>query len=358
MFDYSKPETLGLQFAPGAETYTIFRPEEKTDHYGNGVVLMPFKGFLYAQWQSSAKDEDAPDTWVAYSRSSDGIHWLKPVKLSPKFNKGICTGGGWWVYGDTIVAYLNLWPSRQDVPKGGYTEYRISTDGINWSNPEHVLDNNGKPVNGIIEQDPHALPGGRIIDAFHMQPGLKVSPFYTDDPFGISGWTKGYMKNLPFNGSVSRELEPSWFYRSDGAVVMIFRDQAGSFKKLASVSTDRGVNWSSPVVTDMPDSRAKQCAGNLPDGTAYQVNNPSGNKSRIPLVIILSKDGKFFNKAYLLRSGGDDLQPLRFEGKYKRPGYSYPKSMIWKNYLYVSYSTNKEDVQLTRVPLKNLIQQK
>ena len=49
--------------------------------------------------------------------------------------------------------------------------------------------------------------------------------------------------------------------------------------------------------------------------------------------------------------GPSDLQPLRFEGRYKRPGYHYPKSVIWKDHLYVGYATNKEDVELTRVPL-------
>ena len=55
----------------------------------------------------------------------------------------------------------------------------------------------------------------------------------------------------------------------------------------------------------------------------------------------------------LLR-GGADLQPLRFPGKYKNPGYDYPKSVLWKGWLYVGYAANKEDVQLTRVPVKSL----
>ena len=354
LFDRSEPETLGLSFAPGTESFTIFRPDINSDKYCNGVVLIPFKGYLYAQWQSSAKDEDAPDTWVAYSRSPDGRTWSKPKVLVPKRKNGINTGGGWWTDGKTLVAYINVWLNSPGVPKGGYTEYITSSDGIIWSAPKPVLDNEGNPVNGIIEQDPHALPDGRIIDAFHLQPGLVVSPFYTDDPLGISGWTKGNMKNLPFKGTVSRELEPSWFYRSNGTVVMIFRDQVGSYRKLASVSKDGGETWTTPVLTDMPDSRSKQSAGNLPDGTAFQVNNPSGNKSRIPLAIILSKDGKIFDKAFLLRAGGTDLQPLRYKGLYKRPGYSYPKSVVWRNYLYVSYATNKEDAELIRVPLNSL----
>lgn len=165
----------------------------------------------------------------------------------------------------------------------------------------------------------------------------------------------GNMENLPYDKpGMSRELEPSWFYRDDGAVVMIFRDQAGSFKKLASVSYDRGENWSNPLIINTPDSRAKQSAGNLPGGTAFMINNPSGNKSRFPLVITLSDDGFYFDRAFLLRAGGDDLPPMKNQGKYKRSGYSYPKSILWKNFLYTGYAENKENVVLTRIPLANL----
>jgi hypothetical protein len=200
------------------------------------------------------------------------------------------------------------------------------------------------------------LPSGRLITAFHIQPGLIAKPFYTDDSLGVSGWTAGKMKNLITNNKyMSREIEPSWFYRKDGAVVMIFRDQNSSFKKLVSISLDKGLTWTTPTLVDTPDSRVKQSAGNLPDGTAFMVNNPSGNKNRFPLVITLSKDGFLFDKAHLLRSGGKDLQPMRFKGTYKRVGYSYPKSVIWGDYLYISYATNKEDVELTRIPIASLL---
>jgi hypothetical protein len=85
------------------------------------------------------------------------------------------------------------------------------------------------------------------------------------------------------------------------------------------------------------------------------VNNPSGNKNRFPLAITLSNDGFIFERSYLLRSGEEnDLQPMQFKGKFKRVGFSYPKSVIWQNYLYVSYATNKEDVELTRIPISSL----
>jgi predicted neuraminidase len=151
---------------------------------------------------------------------------------------------------------------------------------------------------------------------------------------------------------LSREIEPSLFRQGD-CVVMIFRDEDLSFRQLAARSCDRGETWTTPALTDMPDARAKQSAGNLPDGTAYLVNAPNTDRPRIPLAVTLSADGRTFDRSYLLRGQGY-LQPLRFEGQYKRPGYHYPKSIVWNGFLYVAYAANKEDVQVTRVPLTSI----
>ena len=100
--------------------------------------------------------------------------------------------------------------------------------------------------------------------------------------------------------------------------------------------------------------RTKQSAGNLPDGSAFLVGNPVKRRSRYPLVVTLSEDGRVFDRAWLLRAGGDALQPLRYPGRYKRSGYSYAKSAVIGGWLYVAYATNKEDIEITRVPVDAL----
>lgn len=362
LFRQGSPD-LGLAPVPGARTFTVFVPTERTDRFSNGVVLIPFRGRLYAQWQSSARDEDSADTRVAYSVSGDGETWSPPAVLAPAGEGGLMrSSGGWWTDGRTLVAYANVWPKGFQSGAGGYAEYRTSRDGRTWSAPRRVLGADGRPVEGVIEQDPHRIDG-RVMTAFHLRPGMVAKPFFTDDPLGVSGWTEGRMENLPRAASadaaaphekrLSREIEPSLFRRADGCAVMVFRDEDLSFRQLASESCDRGVNWTPPVVTTMPDSRAKQSAGNLPDGTAYLVNAPNADRQRLPLAVTVSADGRLFDRSWRLR-GQADLQPLRFEGKYKRPGYHYPKSVVWKDALYVGYATNKEDVQVTRVPLEAL----
>ena len=360
LFQAEAPD-LGLTPAQGTQTFTVFAPSEATDRFSNGVVLTPFKGRLYAQWQSSARDEDSPDTWVAYSLSDDGETWRTPVALAHAGEAGVMrSSGGWWTDGETLVAYVNVWPDGFQSGAGGYAEYRLSRDGETWSEPRRVMGADGRPVEGVIEQDPHLI-GGRLMTGFHMRPGMIAGPFYTDDPLGLTGWTPGRMQNLPRDASgaaaehekrLSREIEPSLFQRDDCAV-MVFRDEELSFRQLASESCDRGVSWTTPVLTDMPDARAKQSAGNLPDGTAYLVNAPNTDRPRIPLAVTLSDDGRVFDRSFLLRGAGD-LQPLRYEGQSKRPGYHYPKSIVWNGALYVGYATNKEDVQVTRVPLAAL----
>ena len=354
LFNQSETDSLGLTTADGTETITVFAPNASTDKFSNGVVMVAFKDTLYCMWQSSALDEDNVDTWVAYSRSADGINWTTPMVLAETIPNGYCSSGGWWVNGDTLVGYINVWPSSV-YPRGGYASYVTSVDGMNWSEVKAVLMADGDTLTGIFEQDPHALPDGRIINAAHFQPGLTLSPIYTDDSSGVRGWVRASFTNLSMSGEVSREIEPSWYLRDDDTLVMVFRDQDGTFYKLASESGDRGETWSNAVLTNMPDSRSKQCAGNIADSTRFFVSNPVNSKARIPLVVTLSKNGRLFNTAYVLRKGGDDLQPQRFGGQHKSIGYHYPKSMVYNDTLYVSYSTNKEDVEYTRIPLTSLV---
>lgn len=353
LFDHTETETLGLEFAPDIETFPVFRADDSTRKYNHAAVLIAFKGRLFAQWQSSAVDEDAPDTRVVYSVSETGKTWSGPGILASSRDNALVTNGGWWTDGDLLVAYLNVWPHGQE-PKAGYVEYMTSVDGQHWSEPRRLTLETGDFVNGVIEQDVRSLPRGRLLTAIHLQPGLVAKPFYTDDPRGLGGWKVGEIINLPHQPEMSRELEPSWFLKRNGRIVMIFRDQGSSFRVLASESRDNGATWSTPVPTGLPDSRAKQSAGNLPDGSAFIVNNPSGTRRRVPLVLTLSNDGNVFDRAFLLRAGGDNLPEQKFSGRYKSVGYSYPKSIVWQDFVYVSYAVNKEDIAITRVPVSGL----
>ena len=340
---------LPLLTIGNVETFKIFTAAEGTDHYANGVVMTEFKGTLYCMWQSSPMDEDTDDTWVAYSRSTDGGRtWCKPEALAVPSATDYCTSGGWLVRGNTLTAFIDLW-QKGLTPRGGRTYFMTSTDGSTWSPLKPVLMADGSVMQGVLEQDPYRMKDGRLVGAAHFMPGLQICPVYTDDPNGVSGWHKASFE-AEDKGKTSREIEPSQYVRPDGTIVMLFRDQSSSFRKLASYSTDSGVSFTKPAITDYLDGRTKQCAGNLPDGRAFMVSCPSGSKERWPLVLQLSKDGRTFNETITLRTK-EEVPPQRYEGRYKTLGYSYPKAFCSGSKLYIGYSVNKEDVECTIVTL-------
>ena len=365
LFDQSQPDTLGLEKAAGTETYTVFAPTDDTDKFSLGVQLIPFKGHLYVSWYSAPLHEPnvgrEKGVWTAYSRSVDGKIWSPPMILFPELEgEGWRAQGSFWTDGQTLVTYCQ---ELNNFSGGGWQRnlYKISTDGVHWSEPKLLEDINGKVIEQDIMENPRLLPDGCLLAPFqgniyreYLGKVQHVATAYTtQDPLGISGWTRVQMPLLASNGGNSREMEHSWYRRADGNLVMLFRDISGSHRVLASVSEDNGRTWSRAVLTDMLDSNSMQSAGNLPDGTAYNINIPRAGRSRTPLVVSLSQDGWIFDKAYLLRSE-KDMQPRRYQGRAKGPGYSYPSSVVWGDYLYVGYTTNKEDVEITRVPLENL----
>ena len=340
--------TVNAQSLPN-HNITIFSATDSTNHYANGVVITAYHNTLYCMWQSSPQDEDSDDTKVVFSTSTDeGLTWSKPTTLAQPTADYYCTSGGWTVAGDTLTAFIHIWQKGIE-PREGTTNYSTTTDGLHWTQLQAVTMADGTPMQGVIEQDPLKLSDGRLVGAAHFSPGLHVCPIYTSQSNGHGGWHKAQFQGTDI-GKTTRELEPSQYCRKDGSIVMIFRDQNSSFRKLASISTDGGISWSAPTLTEHLDARTKQCAGNLPDGTAYMVSCPSDSKMRWPLVLQLSDDGFSWNRTIQLRSK-EELPPRHYKGRYKTLGYSYPKAFVWHNKLFIGYSVNKEDVVCTIVQL-------
>ena len=343
LFDLTDTVTLGLPKLSGCEKIVV----HESLGYVNNVLITAFAGKYYCMWQSSARDEDTPDTRVVYSTSIDGLRWEAPMDLALPTDSTFVTPGGWIQRGDSLTAILNYVCAR-DRSKGGTAWYSSTYDGKEWTSAQPLLMADGSPLQGMFEQDPLQLPGGRTVGAAHFLPGLRVNPVYTDDPSALTGW-----KEAAFPDGEGSPLEPSQYLAPDGKLVMIFRDQASSFLKLASVSEDQGESWTPPMKTNIPDSRSKQCAGTLPDGRVFWVGNPTGSKSRRILALALSADGYHFDKAFLL-AGPEDLPPRRNEGRYKTLGYNYPKAAVLSDTLWISLSINKEDAALFRIPLNAL----
>lgn len=354
LFDVGDPQRLGLPTIQGDHT-VLYRATEDSYKFCHQQNIGIFKDRLYVMWSNGILPEDHNGQRVLYATTSDGVHWSEPAVLAPDPDglegRLACVSAGFHATGDTLVAYYTAIVDGHPIHKDNSLYYQTSTDGENWSSPKRLAE-------GFFIESPRRLPEGRLLmngQWVHKQPRL----MFSDSSDGITGWRDAVVPAMTDGSFVYPE--PSWFLRRDGTIVMLFRTrgQHADAWIYASTSIDQGMTWTQPARTNFPDACARICAGNLPNGTTYVINNPSHVPGSIykfigrrnPLTIATSHDGITFDRAHVIHSR--DTQP-RFPGENKLPGWQYPAAMVWKDHLYVVYSINKEDEGVTRIALSDL----
>ena len=364
LLDGADDATWGLPEIPHVEVKTIYRANEKIGTFVNHPQLAFFKGQMYCAFQLCPANEDASDSVAVYNRSADLNKWTAPEVIGPPTTDHTFRASvGWLQDGDQLHALILR---RDNSPPGEVTvtEYRTSSDGENWSDLRVLL-----PDIMGSESARAITPGGRILFLGHghqIENGTaahKACSYYHDGTDFSEGWKESvYPQELVMYASgekpISRIIEASWFRRLNGELVLVSRDLLRSGYIFAAVSKDRGATWGESLLTNIPDSSNMQCAGNLPDGTCYMLTTPglvskvdSRLQPRTPLILWLSNDGVLFDRAFLIRSVPP---PRRFDGKSKTVGYSYVGSLVHNGFLYVSYATNKEDIEMSCIPLAAL----
>jgi len=350
-------DTTGLPHLK-IEWSMIFSPEKEW-LYNHHPSITAFKGKLIAIWSDGMIDEDSPGQRVVFSISSDFKKWSAPQELaSPsKDSKGllnVLTAAGFYQFNNTLVAYYGEYEKDRT---NTHLWAKTSTDGLHWSAPidMHV------PVNP--NHGPVVVQGGRLIIS-----GNFTFP-YTDDHTGLSGWKMSsfypdslYKQDNPatfYSPAEKTGLPPlcegSFFQTDDKVIHMLLRVTGKGWKgKLwLTESKDNGESWSRPVETNFTDNDSKFHFGRLPDKRFYYVGIPDTlhHYDRNPLVLALSDDGKYFNKQYII---ADDLYTLKKKGLWKGGQYGYPVTMVYKDYLYVIISRQKESIEVIRFSLAQL----
>lgn len=88
----------------------------------------------------------------------------------------------------------------------------------------------------------------------------------------------------------------------------------------------------------------------MSNGVYALLVNPNP-ENRIPFSIATSKDGLVYDRIANVRS---EETSARQEGRAKSKGYHYMRGFEHEGNLYTIYSTNKEDIEVTIVPLSEL----
>ncbi len=143
---------------------------------------------------------------------------------------------------------------------------------------------------------------------------------------------------------------PSVYHRKDGIAVAHWK------ASWAALSSDEGKTWSTPVrLPTIITDGAKTWGQRTVDGRYALIYNPTTFGShRWPLAVVTSDDGIVFDNMLLVHG---EVPPRRYMGRAKDFGPQYVRGISEGNGtppgsdMWVTYSVNKEDIWISRIPL-------
>ena len=369
----SDEQGFKLNLLENTETFTLYTGIPETGTYSHHSHITYFNEVLIATWDNQVNDENGSGQQGLYRRSFDqGRTWTPVEALFPSQDRRVAaseafigtrfmTSNGFAVIDDILyaVTVVSEWsgPSIEEKKRihVGHLCRTVDPHGelgdLFW-----LGDTSPLSVNDFTSYPPGDPELVRKIKQFIKQPGNELQL-----DFSVS---------RPLSDDDHRLSEPVPSYDlGDGTWVRLYRDmghknartqkekeESKSRRLYNSFSADNGKTWTIPTRTSFPDACARSNAGKLPDGQVYVINNsipmnPGGLGGRSMLTISLSRDGLNFDRLAIIRFISP---PIRHKGLEKTIGYQYPHSVVAGNDLWVIYSVNKEDVQVTQIPLEVL----
>lgn len=336
-----------LALTPG-KTNTVFRAQAGEWQFNLHSYLGYHDGMFWAIWSSGRVDEDSSSQLIRYATSRDGHTWSEARVLADDPDgpdgPGRWIARGIFVLNGKLTALAAYLEGPRDTPQGRESWANLRLTRFEWTGERW------RQAGVFLENCMNNYPPRLLADRLFMTCRDSYARMHTaraDDPAG-SRWT---VQKLPGQPPVDKMSEPSWYVDPQRVAHLIFRDQGRSGFLYRSISKDGGKTWTVPVRTNYPDATSKNLTGRFSNGWYYLINNPDP-KSRDPLAISFSKDGWRFANPMALRKGAPER---RFAGRAKTPrSFQYPHALEKDGSLWVIYSTNKEDIEISQFHISDL----
>jgi hypothetical protein len=357
-----------LRPAIGVENIQVMRANrthpEMADGYGwtysHAPMLAYWNGKFYLEYLSNPFGEHLPPGQTLVATSSDGRTWDMPRQVFPIYllRPGPISGNesgmammhqrmGFYVAPNgrlLVLAFYGHAPTPWGATGIGRVVREANKDGS--YGPIYFLRYNS--LAGRNESNTTTFPfyarsnDKGFLDACNalLADKLKTMQWHEEDRS-----TDGFY-TVP--GQVLQA--PSVYHRKDGMAVALWK------ASWAALSADEGKSWSTPVrVPSIITDGAKTWGQRTDDGRYAIVYNPANFGShRWPLAVATGDDGIVFENMLLVNG---DVAPRRFFGRAKDFGLQYVRGISEGNGdppgsdLWLTYSSNKEDIWVSRIPV-------
>ena len=332
--------------------------------YNHQPMMAYWNGRFYMHYLTDPRHEHEPPGKTMLQTSDDGYTWTEPVELFPEYDVPD---------GFTKPTLPGIEAKDLKAIMHQRVGFKVSSDGrlIATGNYGVALTpkddpNDGNGIGRVVREIKADSSFGPIYFIYYNH---GFSEKNTDFPYYKKSKDKGFVKAcdemladpmflMQWAEEADRgdELLPlkspykafSGYTLPDGRKVGLWKHA------LTSISYDGGRTWRQPVnrAYGFVNSNAKIWGQRLSDGTYATVYNPA--EYRWPLAISLSDDGLNYTTLNLVNG---EVTPERHYGLYKSFGPQYTRGISEGNGvpsdgdLWVTYSNNKEDLWVSRIPV-------
>jgi hypothetical protein len=360
-----------LSPAVGVHNIQVFRanrehPELAGGHnwtYNHQPMLAYWNNQFFLEFLSDPVGEHIPPSESLLQTSKDGYQWSDPVVVFPPYK----IPDGWKKKGNDKVAkdlYAIMHQRMGFYVSKSNRLFVLGYYGVAMDAKDDPNDGNG--IGRVIREvykDGNFGPIHFIRNNASWDKKLSVFPFYTENkdkgfvaacnellaqPLMVQQWVEEADRDDPLI-PLKRAIKAFNFYHlPNGHVVGLWKHA------LTSISTDNGKTWAyDPLrAPGFVNSNAKIWGQRTKDGRYATVYNPS--EFRWPLAVSTSDDGIHYNDLLLVNG---EISSMRYGGNYKSYGPQYVRGIVEGNgmpphqAMWVSYSMNKEDMWVARIPV-------
>ncbi len=332
--------------------------------YNHQPMMAYWNGKFYMHYLTDPRHEHEPPGKTMLQTSDDGYTWSDPVELFPEypvpdgFTKTTLPG----IEAKNLKAIMHQRVGFYVAPNGKLIA--IGNYGIALTPKDDPNDGNG--IGRVVREVKEDGTFGPIYFIYYnhdFNARNTIYPYYKKskdkafvravdalmaDPMQRMQWVEEADRNDPLIPLNKPYKAFSGYTLPDGRKVALWKHA------VTSLSADGGNTWRVPCdrAPGFVNSNAKIWGQRLTDGTYATVYNPA--EYRWPLAISLSSDGLEYTTLSLVHG---EVTPLRHGGNYKSYGPQYTRGIQEGNGtprdsdLWVTYSNNKEDIWVSRIPV-------
>ena len=338
------------------ERSLVFKGDAKTWAYNHHQTIKKFGDGYVVSWSAGFLHEDYVGQEVHFAYSENARDWSKPQVLvhTPVESELVRNNAGLYSSQTELYSYVcvakdygrDVSPPGMSTLKQQHIHLDVykTEDMKTWTHYENICP-------GVyLFEGPRLTRGGKLMCCGFDLADSHGMILIWDDPTDPAAPPR--VVDLAVSPDGVYPEQGTWYQTDDGRIWMYQRDQTMSGRLALTYSDDEGATWSDLLRTDFPNTYSRAYAGRLCDGRHYIVgNNYDRFLDREHLLIALSDDGYIFDRQYTIVEG---QTTRRIHGRHKEDGYHYPNCYADGDKLFVTYSVNKEDIEVGIVDVSKI----